>query len=149
VEILRFGPGHRRSAPPSGSSGLADAVIWSDPRARVTELAFSRQAYTKPQTSPDTALFIVVSGGGWVGVGDERMAVNHGEAVIWPAGVAAAAWTDGSEMRAILIEVPDRAIEVEAARVVEAAARAAPATGGLADRDVRPEEHDESQGEPW
>ena len=63
-----------------------------------------------PQTSPDLGLFIVVSGGGWVQVGDERSTINHGEAVEWPPGVVHAAWTDGSPMRAILVEVPDEAI---------------------------------------
>ena len=49
---------------------------------------------------------MVVSGGGWVQVGEERTRITHGEAVVWPAGVAHGAWTDGSEMRAIVIELP-------------------------------------------
>jgi quercetin dioxygenase-like cupin family protein len=151
VEILRFGPGFRRSRPPAGTHGLADQVIWSDPRARITELAFSRRALIAPQTSPDQGLFIVVAGGGWVQVGEERSAINHGEAVEWPPGVTHGAWTDGTTMRALLVEVPDRAIEVPHRRLAQAPAVSdiEPARGRLADREARPEDHDPAEGEPW
>jgi len=151
VEILRFGPGFRRAVPPAGTHGLADQTIWSDPRARITELAFSRRALIPPQTSPDLGLFIVVAGGGWVQVGQERTAINHGEAVEWPSGVARGAWTEGSTMRVILVEVPDQGIEAEHARLAEPpeVTDLEPARGRLADREIRPEDHDRSEGEPW
>lgn len=151
MEILRFGPGFRRTRPPSGSQGLADQTIWGDTRARITELAFSRRALIPPQTSPDLGLFIVVAGGGWVQVGEERAAVNHGEAVEWPPDVAHGAWTDGSTMRVILVEVPDRAIEGRHARLADApeVTDLSPARGRLADREDRPEDHDPAEGEPW
>ena len=151
MEILRFGPGHRKSEPPTGTSGVADQTIWGDPRARVTELALARRALIPPQTSPDLGIFIVISGGGWVQVGEERVAVNHGEAVEWPPGVAHGAWTDGSEMRAILVELPDEAIATGHLRLsdAETAGGSATAQGALAGRPVRPEDHDESEGEPW
>jgi quercetin dioxygenase-like cupin family protein len=150
MEILRFGPGFRRSAPPSGTQGLADQVIWGDARTRVTELAFSRRAAIAPRTSTDMGLFIVVSGGGWVQVGDERVAIRHGEAVTWPAGVVHGAWTDGSDMRAILVELPDEALESSHHRVAEGETSAASVgRGSLAERVLRPEDHDETEGEPW
>lgn len=150
MEVMRFGPGFRRPAPPSGTAGLADQVIWGDPRARVTELAFSRRAFITPRTSPDMGLFIVVSGGGWVHVGDERIPIHHGEAVEWPPGVVHGAWTDGSDMRAILVELPDVALEASHVRVEEGAAtQASVGQGSLAERVLRPEDHDESEGEPW
>ena len=151
MEILRFGPGFRRAVPPAGTQGLADQVIWSDSRARITELAFSRRALIAPQTSPDMGLFIVVSGGGWVQVGDERSAINHGEAIEWPPGVAHGAWTDGSPMRVILVEVPDQAIEGHHRRLDDAPAVTdlEPARGQLAEPELRPEEHDPAEGEPW
>ena len=151
MEILRFGPGFRRSRPPAGTQGLADQIIWSDPRARITELAFSRRALIAPQTSPDLGLFIVVAGGGWVQVGEERTAINHGEAIEWPPGIAHGAWTDGSTMRAILVEVPDTAIEVPSTRLasVPEVTESEPARGRLADRAERPEDHDPAEGEPW
>jgi quercetin dioxygenase-like cupin family protein len=118
----------------------------------VSELAFARRAAVAPHTNPNTTLFVVVSGGGWVQVGDERVRVNHGEAVVWPPQVAHGAFTDGSEMRAIVVELRcdpgDRAIEGVAEPISDLAS-AAPARGALAERPARPEEHDPSQGEPW
>ena len=151
MEILRFGPGFRRSRPREGTRGVGDQTIWSDPRARITELAFSTRALIAPQTSPDLGLFIVVAGGGWVQIGDERSSIDHGEAVEFPPGVAHGAWTDGCTMRAILVEVPDRAIEGAAARLAEPpeVTDLTPARGRLAEREVRPEDHDSSEGEPW
>ncbi len=151
MEILRFGPGLRRATPPAGTRGVADQTIWSDPRARITELAFSRRALIAPQTSPDHGLFIVISGGGWVQVGDERSTINHGEAVAWPPDVPHGAWTDGAHMRAILVEVPDDAIDARPRHraVVPAVADLEPARGRLAEREIRPEEHDQGEGEPW
>jgi quercetin dioxygenase-like cupin family protein len=157
VEILRFGPGFRRPEPQTATRGLEAQTIWSDPRARITELAFSRRALIAPQSSPDHGLFIVVAGGGWVQVDDERAAINHGEAVEWPPGLRHAAWTDGSTMRAILVEVPDTAVEgrhqrLADAPVVEDRGPVLPgqvARGGLAVREVRPEDHDPAEGEPW
>jgi quercetin dioxygenase-like cupin family protein len=151
VEITRFGPGFRRAVPPAGTQGLADQTIWSDSRARITELAFSRRALIPPQTSPDMGLFIVVSGGGWVQVGDERSAINHGEAVEWPPSIAHGAWTDGSPMRALLVEVPDLAIEASHHRLDDApeVTELEPARGRLAEPENRPEEHDPTEGEPW
>lgn len=151
MEIIRFGPGHRRVGGPVGSRGLADRVIWSDAGGQVTELAFARRALVAPQTSPALALFIVISGGGWVQVGDERATVNHGEAVVWPPGVVHGAWTDGTEMRALLVELPrpvmGGAIRVDEAGVEPGEGRVA--RGALAPRQIPPDEHDRSAGEPW
>jgi hypothetical protein len=54
---------------------------------------------------------VVIEGGGWVQVGDERARVAAGEAVLWPADVIHGAWTELSEMRAIVVELagPDDA----------------------------------------
>lgn len=151
MEILRFGPGFRRTRPTEGTQGLGEGTIWADPRARITELAFSSRALMAPGTSPDLGLFIVVAGGGWVQVGEERSSIDHGEAVEWPPGVAHGAWTDGSTMRAILVEVPDAALEGSAARLADppTVTDLTPARGRLAERELRPEEHDSSEGEPW
>ena len=149
MEITRFGPGFRRTRPPAGSPGLAEQTIWGDPRARITELSFSPRALIAPQTSPDHGIYIVVAGGGWVQVGEERSAINHGEAVEWPPGVTHGAWTDGSYMRAILVEVPDEAIEPRHRRAAAIVGEAEPARGRLAPKEIRPEDHDGSEGEPW
>lgn len=149
MDIRRFGPGNRRPEGPPGTTGLTGQVIWSDQRGHVSELAFSRQGAITPHANPNTTLFVVVSGGGWVQVGEERTRIAHGEAVVWPAGVAHGAWTEGSEMRAIVIELP-----MAPTRVVEGIAQrtdqpAEPARGTLAERLPDPATHDETHGEPW
>ena len=157
MDVRRFGPGNRRPEGPPGTQGISGQVIWSDARGHVSELAFSRQALIAPHTNPNTTLFIVVSGGGWVQVGDERTRVRHGEAVVWPAGVPHGAWTDGSEMRAVVVELPEPhlglVLEGEAASVrterPAAPTPATPAVGTLADRPADPTGRDETEGEPW
>ena len=71
-------------------------------------------------------------------------------------GVPHGAWTDGSEMRAIVVELPEAhaglVLEGEAARVVTqpgVATVATPAEGSLAERPPDPTDRDESEGEPW
>ncbi|MBX3028590.1 MAG: cupin domain-containing protein [Chloroflexi bacterium] len=153
MDIRRFGPGHRRPEGPPGTTGLTGQVLWSDPSGHVSELAFSRQGMIAPHVNPHTTLFVVVSGGGWVQVGDERSRINHGEAVVWPAGVAHGAWTDGTEMRAIVVELPDRPDEpasvVEGSAVETTTPDVEPARGTLAERLPDPGARDETTGEPW
>ena len=104
MEIVRFGVGHRRPDGPPGTTGVRGQVIHSDARGVVSELAFVRGGSVEPHSNPNTTWFLVIEGGGWVAVGDERERVSAGEAVLWPAGVAHGAWTDYSEMRAVVVE---------------------------------------------
>jgi len=104
VEIRRFGVGHRRPDGPGGTTGVASQVIHADARGVVAELAFARRATLDPHSSPNSAWLVIVEGGGWVQVENERARVAAGEAVLWPAGVEHAAWTELSEMRAFLVE---------------------------------------------
>jgi quercetin dioxygenase-like cupin family protein len=152
MEIRRFGPGHRRAEGPPGTKGVAGALLLSDERAVITEVAFGSYAMIQPHSNQtNTALFIVISGGGFVQVGDERARVNHGEAVIWPPGIPHGAYTDGTEMRAIIVELAGDGAVVEG-RGAEADAhgtRPTKATGALAERQRTREEYDSSEGEPW
>jgi quercetin dioxygenase-like cupin family protein len=104
IEVRRFGVGYRRPDGPPGTTGITGQVIESGPGGVIAELAFSRQARITPHTNPNSSWFVVIEGGGWVGVGDERTRVTAGEAVVWPPDVIHAAWTDGSPMRAIVVE---------------------------------------------
>ncbi len=70
----------------------------------IAELAFKSRARITPHSNPNWTCFVVIEGGGWVGVGDERARVTAGEAVVWPPDVLHGAWTDGSPMRAIVVE---------------------------------------------
>lgn len=104
MEIRRFGVGHRRPDGPPGTHGVRGQAIHGDGRGVVSELAFARRAVMEPHTNPNTTWFVVIEGGGFVQVGEERARVAAGEAVLWPADVVHGAWTDLSEMRAIVVE---------------------------------------------
>ncbi len=153
MEIRRFGPGHRRAEGPPGTKGVAGALLLSDERGVVTEVAFGPYAMIQPHANEtNTALFIVISGGGFVQVGEERARVNHGEAVLWPPGILHGAYTDGTEMRAIIVEFAAADGTVVDAVATEAAAHAAgatKATGALAERQRTRDEYDSHEGEPW
>ena len=107
IEVRRFGVGHRRPDGPPGTFGIEGQVIESRSAGSVAELAFGRQARITPHANPRTTLFLVIEGGGWVGVGDERARVTVGDAVVWPPDVLHAAWTDGVSMRAIVVELAE------------------------------------------
>ena len=161
MEIRRFGPGHRRPEGPPGSRGMTGQVIHTDGRGVVAELAFGPRAMVVPHTNPNTTFFIVISGGGWVQVGDERSRINQGEAVVWPADVVHGAYTEGSEMRAIVVEFAGADDSASSGVIVgepllaagaeegDEASPTPPVEGGLADRIPTPEEYDRSEGEPW
>ncbi len=154
MDIRRFGPGHRRPDGPPGTRGVTGTVIHQDARGVIAELAFERHALIAPHDNPNTTFFVVISGGGFVQVGDERTRVNQGEAVVWPAGIAHGAYTDGTEMRAIVIELTgaDDAWARGVVDVLTAGPQAdgvTAAEGTLARPEPTPGEHDRSQGEPW
>ncbi|HUG48776.1 MAG TPA: cupin domain-containing protein [Candidatus Limnocylindria bacterium] len=153
MEIRRFGPGHRRPDGPPGTQGVTGQVIHHDERALVSELAFQRFALITPHANPNTTLFVVISGGGFVQVGDERSHVNHGEAVVWPAGVLHGAYTDGTEMRAIVIELaggaPPLVLEGRATEGQPLEASVTRAEGALAQRPPLRDDYDSTEGEPW
>jgi hypothetical protein len=80
-------------------------VIVADARGAIFELALARNARIEPHSNPDTTWMVVIEGGGFVEVGEETARVAAGEAVLLPAGVPHGAWTDLSEMRAIVVEL--------------------------------------------
>lgn len=153
IELRRFGVGHRRPTGPAGTTGIAAQVIHADGRGSITELAFARGAAIEPHASTNAAWLVVIEGGGWVLVGDEKARIAAGEAAVWPADVTHAAWTEHSEMRALVVEFAG-ADDSELRGVLEGRARAlaaggdvAPATGTLSAPD-RPAVHDPESGEP-
>jgi len=156
MEIRRFGIGHRRPDGPPGTKGVAASLVDSGPRGTVSELAFGRGASMEAHTNPNRTWFVVIEGGGFVAVGEERARVAAGEAVLWPAGIPHAAWTELSEMRAIVVELagPDSGA---IAGLIEGRAREVPADGAAADGGAgtvgtlavgRAPTYDPSEGEP-
>lgn len=120
MEIRRFGVGHRRPDGPPLTSGVAGQVIHSDGSGTIVELAFARRASMEAHSNPNLTWFVVIEGGGWVAVGDDVARVAAGEAVKWPPGVEHAAWTELSEMRAVVVEL---AVDDDPTGIVEGRGR--------------------------
>jgi quercetin dioxygenase-like cupin family protein len=154
IDVLRFGVGHRRPDGPPGTVGISGRIIHNDGRGLVSELAFTRGARIEPHSNPNTTYFIVIEGGGWVAVGEERLRVAAGEAVVWPADIQHSAWTDYGEMRAFVVEYagPDdlavRGIISGEARAVGPGQSVGRGQGALAARDLDTDRLDRSSGEP-
>jgi quercetin dioxygenase-like cupin family protein len=155
IDVRRFGVGHRRPDGPPGTTGIEGQVIEGGPGGVIAELAFKTRARITPHTNPNWTCFLVIEGGGWVGVGDERTRVTAGEAVVWPPDVLHGAWTDGSPMRAIVVEfaAPQLAlpgvIDGEAVAIGPGAAHAPKGDGHLAPRRAARAVHgDDGEGEP-
>lgn len=151
MDIRRFGYGHRRPEGPTGTSGVQGAVVHSDARGTISELAFGRRAIIEPHTSPNSTWFLVIEGGGFVLVGDETARVFAGQAVLWPAEIVHGASTDVSEMRAIVVELAgadDHALRgiLEGVALPLSPGPVAKGEGALA--DDRPVAYDPSHGEP-
>jgi quercetin dioxygenase-like cupin family protein len=104
MEIRRFGVGHRRREGPAGTHGVDGQPIHSDEFGAIAELAFRPNAAVAPHSNPNLSYFIVIEGGGFVRVGDERARVAAGEAVVWPPDILHAAWTEQTPMRALVVE---------------------------------------------
>jgi quercetin dioxygenase-like cupin family protein len=129
-------------------------VIHSDGRGSIAELAFSLGGRIEPHSNPNTTYFIVIEGGGWTLVDDERIRVAAGEAVVWPANVVHGAWTDYSHMRALVVEFAGTD-DFTALEILEGAALelppgtipVSPGEGQLVPQE-RPLPHDRSEGEP-
>ena len=133
IEIRRFGVGHRRPDGPPGTTGIEGQVIESGPTGVIAELSFSLHARIAPHSNPNWTYFVVIEGGGWVGVGDERTRVLAGETVVWPPNVIHGAWTDGTQMRAIVVELAEPPLALP--RVVDGVV-AIPGTGTASGRPV-------------
>jgi quercetin dioxygenase-like cupin family protein len=77
---------------------LLVAVLYFEPHARMDE-----------HSAEQPILFLVVGGGGFVRLGGpegETRMMSAGDAVLWPAGVDHAVWTEDETLQAIVIEGP-------------------------------------------
>lgn len=85
----------------------------------IAEFALKPHAVMAPHSNPNLSYLIVIEGGGFVQVGDERARVAAGEAVVWPRDVVHSVWTDLTPMRAIVVEFAADEGAVEAKGAVE------------------------------
>ena len=96
-----LGAGRHPCRSTSGGSGSATGARTAPParpgsRARSSRAARAASsaswrsggsARIAPHTNPNWTWFVVIEGGGWVGVGDERTRIQAGEAAAWPPDV--------------------------------------------------------------
>jgi len=155
MEIRRFGVGHRRPQGPPGSVGLTGGPIHADEHGLIAELVLGRYGRLEPHSAATTAWLLVIEGGGWVQVGQERARIAAGEAVCWPAGVVHGLWTEGSELRAFVVEF---GAGVGAAGVIEPGTGPGSAEGisrisggAVVGEPIAPRRRgpDAPDGEPW
>jgi quercetin dioxygenase-like cupin family protein len=156
IEVRRFGVGNRRPQGPPGTSGVTGQVIHNDASGTIAELALARGGRIEPHANPNQTWFIVIEGGGWVLVGEERARVAAGDAVAWPPDVPHSAWTEYGEMRAIVVEL--RPTDAPGGLLIEGGPAPPPgpdddhverAEGGLREPERRPSpEYDPEEGEP-
>jgi quercetin dioxygenase-like cupin family protein len=155
VEIRRFGVGNRRPEGPPGTTGVEAQLIHGDARGVIAELALRKGGRIQPHDNPNTTWFIVIEGGGYVQVGDEQRRVAAGEAVLWPANVTHAAWTEHGPMRAFAVELAGSddshlrdVLDGRARRLLaDEAGSISKGEGHLAPRDLTPDER-HREGEP-
>ncbi len=155
MEIRRFGIGHRRPDGPPGTRGVEATPLHADERGVIAELALKPNAAIAPHTNSNLTYLLVIEGGGFVQVGEERTRVAAGEAVVWPPNVVHAAWTDLTPMRAIVVEL---------AEAVGGAAAGGPVAGGppasegsqlgaegslVREPAVLPPDRESPEKEPW
>ncbi len=142
--------------------------LHADERGAVAELAFKPNAALAPHTNSNLAYLLVIEGGGFVQVGEERARVSAGEAVVWPPDVVHAAWTELTPMRAIVVEfgaasgdpsaepllLPGSAAASPSAQPETPVSADAPeslrADGALAQNPpIDPSTHESTEKEPW
>jgi quercetin dioxygenase-like cupin family protein len=87
---------------------MAGLPLLIDRPLQVEVMYFLADAAIDRHSAPHPILFLVIGGSGFVAVGEETEPVGPGDAVLWPAHVDHAAWTDGdsSGMQAIVINAP-------------------------------------------
>lgn len=132
MQVRRFAP-DRKTKVPGGHPGLYSVPIHLDrahlPTENLDELArrlnglpivldrpllvaalyFEPHAQMDEHSAEQPILFLVVGGGGFVRLGGpdgETRLVSAGDAVLWPAGVDHAVWTEDEALQAIVVEGP-------------------------------------------
>ena len=102
-------------------------------------MALRPNAAISPHSNPNLAYLLVIEGGGWVAVGQERARVSAGDAVVWPPNVIHAAWTESTPMRAIVVEFVAAADESPALLLDGLAGSEAPHAAALPEVGAAPD----------
>jgi hypothetical protein len=132
--------------------------LHGDERGVLAELALKPNAAIAPHSNANLTYLLVIEGGGFVQVGEERARVAAGDAVVWPPNVIHAAWTELTPLRAIVVEFAspaanlllDGAVELGQSSAAAPDPKVTPAEGGLAAKpDQLPPDRESPEGEPW
>lgn len=133
--------------------------LHGDERGVLAELALKPNAAIAPHSNSNLTYLLVIEGGGFVQVGEERARVAAGDAVVWPPNVIHAAWTELTPLRAIVVEFAspaaanlllEGAVELGESSAAAANPNATPAEGRLAAKpDQLPPDRESPEGEPW
>ena len=102
IRFIHFPPLIRAYEGPPGTRGVEATPIHGDERGVVAELALRPHASLAAHSNPNLAYLLIIEGGGFVQVGDERARVAAGDAVVWPPDVVHAVSTELTPMRAIV-----------------------------------------------
>ncbi len=155
MEIRRFGVGHRQPDGPPGTRGVEATPLHVDERGVIAELALKPNAAIPAHTNSNLAYLLIIEGGGFVQVGDERARVAAGDAVVWPPNVVHAAWTELTPMRAIVVEFAAEPGDSAAGPLLNSQPSrpeepVPAAEGSLAPKPaVLPPDRESREGEPW
>lgn len=139
MQIRRFSPDHKTKVP-GGHPGLYAVPIQVDRAGRTPDMLedFARRVngmpllvdnelhvaalYLEPHATMDEhsadhpMLFLVTSGQGSVRIGGsagETLAIQAGDAMIWPAHLDHMVWTDQETLQAIVVEEPPERLPTE------------------------------------
>jgi gentisate 1,2-dioxygenase len=133
--------------------------LHGDERGVLAELALKPNAAIAPHSNSNLTYLLVIEGGGFVQVGEERARVAAGDAVVWPPNVIHAAWTELTPLRAIVVEFAsppavnlllDGAVELPEGTAAASDPKVTPAEGALAAKpDQLPQDRESPEGEPW
>jgi quercetin dioxygenase-like cupin family protein len=104
MHVQDFGRGAATLLPRPGCHNVSCAMIANQADGIVVCLYFEPHGTIDEHRAPKSILFTVVSGRGFVKVGDEVSPMGAGQAVEWPAGVSHLAWTENEAMTAILVD---------------------------------------------
>jgi quercetin dioxygenase-like cupin family protein len=104
LDLLHFGPGHRRTDSPPNCPGMYPALIYHEDPVHVVELHFEPGGEMWEHSADHPILFITIHGKGRVRVDGEEAEIQAGQAVLWPAGKRHKAWAEESPLTAIVVE---------------------------------------------
>jgi quercetin dioxygenase-like cupin family protein len=102
VKLVAFDPAHAITHFDSSGARIAGvARCAGEARVSLLELEAGGIVGEHPAVAPQ--LFLVVAGSGWVRVGDDRRAIEPGQAAVWEAGERHESGSD-SGLTAVVVE---------------------------------------------